>query len=72
MNEGYHLSGFREKPIAEYLVSMGVYKASRRIMDITPEGRSYGFDVLMLTCLLRVTSYREGIWQLLAGYRQSR
>lgn len=43
-----HLSGFREKPSTEYLVSMGVYMASRRIMDFIPEGRSYGFDNLML------------------------
>lgn len=42
-----HLSGFREKPSSEYLVSMGVYMASRRIMDFIPEGKSYGFDNLM-------------------------
>ena len=46
-----HLSGFREKPSAEYLVSMGVYMASRRIMDFIPEGKSYGFDNLMLDLL---------------------
>lgn len=43
-----HLSGFREKPSTEYLVSMDIYMASRRIMDFIPEGRSYGFDNLML------------------------
>lgn len=46
-----HLSGFREKPSSEYLVSMGVYMASRRIMDFIPEGKSYGFDNLMLDLL---------------------
>lgn len=45
--DGY-LSGFREKPKSQYLVSMGVYMASRRIMDFIPKGESYGFDNLML------------------------
>ena len=45
--DGY-LSGFMEKPKSRYLVSMGVYMASRRIMDFIPKGRSYGFDNLML------------------------
>lgn len=51
MDASNHLSGFREKPSAEYLVSMGVYMASRRIMDFIPEGKSYGFDNLMLDLL---------------------
>lgn len=45
--DGY-LSGFSEKPKSKYLVSMGVYMASRRIMDFIPEGQSYGFDNLMI------------------------
>jgi len=51
MDANNHLSGFREKPSAEYLVSMGVYMASCRIMDFIPEGKSYGFDNLMLDLL---------------------
>lgn len=43
-----YLSGFTEKPKKQYLVSMGVYMASRRIMDFIPEGKAYGFDNLML------------------------
>jgi NDP-sugar pyrophosphorylase family protein len=43
-----HLSSFMEKPTNEYLVSMGVYMASRRIMDFIPSGQKYGFDDLML------------------------
>jgi len=43
-----HLSGFTEKPKTKYIVSMGVYMASRRIIDFIPEGQSYGFDNLML------------------------
>ncbi len=45
--EGF-LSGFREKPKSSYLVSMGVYMVSRRIIEFIPEGKSYGFDNLML------------------------
>jgi NDP-sugar pyrophosphorylase family protein len=51
MDANNHLSGFREKPSAEYLVSMGVYMANRRIMDFIPEGKRYGFDNLMLDLL---------------------
>ena len=51
MDSSSHLTGFREKPSAQYLVSMGVYVASRRIMDFIPEGKSYGFDHLMLDLL---------------------
>ncbi len=51
MDANNHLSGFREKPSAEYLVSMGVYMASRRILDFIPAGKSYGFDNLMLDLL---------------------
>jgi NDP-sugar pyrophosphorylase family protein len=45
--DGY-LSGFSEKPKSQYLVSMGVYMASRRIMSFIPQGQSYGFDNLMI------------------------
>lgn len=48
--DGY-LSGFKEKPKTHYLVSMGIYMASRRIMNFIPEGQSYGFDNLMLDLL---------------------
>lgn len=51
MDTSNHLTGFREKPSTEYLVSMGVYMASRRILSFIPEGKSYGFDNLMLDLL---------------------
>ena len=51
MDANNHMSGFREKPSTEYLVSMGVYMANRRIMDFIPAGKSYGFDNLMLDLL---------------------
>ena len=40
--------GVREKPQSEYLVSMGVYVVSRRVLEHIPTGRPYGFDNLML------------------------
>lgn len=51
MNASNQLTGFREKPSTEYLVSMGVYMASRRILDLIPQGKRYGFDDLMLDLL---------------------
>jgi NDP-sugar pyrophosphorylase family protein len=48
---GQHLAGFEEKPRFQYLVSMGVYIVSRAILENVPEGRSYGFDDLMLDML---------------------
>jgi NDP-sugar pyrophosphorylase family protein len=60
------LSGFTEKPKTKYMVSMGVYMASRRILDFIPEGQSYGFDNLMLDLIVarQPASVREfdGYW----------
>lgn len=44
---GGMLSGFKEKPAVEYLVSMGVYAASRRVLDFIPPSGSFGFDQLL-------------------------
>ncbi|MBI5643501.1 MAG: NTP transferase domain-containing protein [Deltaproteobacteria bacterium] len=46
--DGDKLSGFREKPVINYEVSMGIYMVNRKILDYIPEGRPYGFDNLML------------------------
>jgi len=42
------LTGFHEKPITSFNVSMGVYMANRRILGFIPEDRAFGFDHLML------------------------
>lgn len=42
------LEGFEEKPKIPYLVSMGVYAVSRRLLEFIPEGRAFGFDELVL------------------------
>ena len=47
VNDEGRLAGFLEKPAHEYLVSMGVYAMSRRILERVPAGRKYGFDDLM-------------------------
>jgi NDP-sugar pyrophosphorylase family protein len=42
------LRGFTEKPRLRYDVSMGVYMANRKVLDLIPRDRSYGFDNLMI------------------------
>ncbi len=42
------LSGFREKPISIYDVSMGIYMVSKKAVTYIPEDKFYGFDHLML------------------------
>jgi NDP-mannose synthase len=57
---------FSEKPVELYRVSMGVYAFSRRILDLVPEGRPYGFDELMLRCVADRLDVRafpfDGYW----------
>jgi NDP-sugar pyrophosphorylase family protein len=42
------LTGFKEKPVVVYDVSMGIYVANKRILEYIPYNKSYGFDQLML------------------------
>lgn len=42
------LSGFKEKPVSVYDVSMGIYMVSKEAVDYIPEDTFYGFDHLML------------------------
>jgi len=42
------LIGFKEKPVVEYDVSMGIYVANIRILNYIPYNEAYGFDQLML------------------------
>ncbi len=49
------LTGFREKPAYEYMVSMGVYMLNRRVLEAIPADTSYGFDELMLELIKRGT-----------------
>lgn len=60
------LSGFKEKPVIQYEVSMGVYIANREILTYIPKGKPYGFDHLMLDLIAagRPASVRRhtGYW----------
>ncbi len=60
------LTGFHEKPITSFNVSMGVYMANRKILGFIPEDRAFGFDHLMLELIEKkenaaVKSY-DGYW----------
>ena len=48
INKKNELISFKEKPVVEYYVSMGVYCANREITNIIPENVEYGFDDLMI------------------------
>jgi NDP-sugar pyrophosphorylase family protein len=48
VNENNELISFKEKPVVEYYVSMGVYCANKEIINIIPENMEYGFDDLMI------------------------
>jgi NDP-sugar pyrophosphorylase family protein len=43
--------GFKEKPIQELFVSMGVYGLNRRALSFIPRGEYFGFDNLMHSIL---------------------
>lgn len=66
VNEGNELTGFEEKPVKQYLVSMGVYMMSRKLIARIPAGQKYGFDDLMHDMLrdavpVQVCPY-DGYW----------
>ncbi len=48
IDEANTLTGFREKPVNVYDVSMGIYMVSKEAVQAIPENTFYGFDHLML------------------------
>jgi NDP-sugar pyrophosphorylase family protein len=60
------LTSFSEKPSESFSVSMGIYAFSKRVMDLVPRGRPFGFDDLMLACLAKGADVRaypySGYW----------
>ena len=60
------LTGFSEKPKTNYLVSMGVYCVSRRVLDWIPDDQPFGFDQLMLKLIAANHAVKvephEGYW----------
>jgi len=65
VREGQMVS-FREKPIMNFKVSMGIYCIEPDILDLIPKGIPFGFDNLMHTMLeknLPVNVYEHnGLW----------
>ena len=57
-NEGKSLVGFQEKPTIPFEVSMGIYMASKRILDYIPDDKTFGFDHLMHR-MIEVNEYPE-------------
>jgi len=59
------LIGFTEKPSNSYLVSMGIYMASHRILEFIPRS-FFGFDTLMLDLISKrqqvATKNHQGYW----------
>ena len=66
INGKRELAGFSEKPKLTYEVSMGVYVVNRKVVDLIPADRPYGFDNLMLDLIAakkKVNVRRhEGYW----------
>ena len=50
-NKNSKLIKFSEKPNEKYLVSMGVYAVSKKILKFIPKNKKFGFDNLMLKLL---------------------
>lgn len=45
--DNHRVTGFSEKPAYEFVVSMGVYVFSRKVLAFIPPDKQYGFDTLM-------------------------
>jgi len=60
------VKGFVEKPVEHFSVSMGIYAFSKRILDLIPEDRPFGFDELVLASIDRGLDVRafphDGYW----------
>ncbi len=60
------VTGFKEKPVYDFTVSMGIYVFSKRILDLVPDNKPFGFDDLMYLLLERkepISAYSyDGYW----------
>ncbi|MFI0435952.1 MAG: sugar phosphate nucleotidyltransferase [Parachlamydiaceae bacterium] len=60
------LVGFREKPIMQYMVSMGIYMVNKRILQFIPSEVLFGFDHLMMKLIGLnehvLTYHHQGLW----------
>jgi NDP-mannose synthase len=60
------LTVFQEKPVTKFEVSMGVYAVSKKLIDLIPVNKPYGFDDLMIKLIgsnkkVRVNMF-DGYW----------
>ena len=66
VEESGHVVGFNEKPVFNFVVSMGIYVFSKTILDFVPADTAYGFDTLMFELLDKgaaINSYPfDGYW----------
>lgn len=66
VDENGQVVGFNEKPVFNFVVSMGIYVFSKKILNFVPAKRAYGFDSLMYELLDKgaaVSSYPyDGYW----------
>jgi len=64
--DGGQLTGFEEKPANDYIVSMGVYMMSKRILSLVPPDQKFGFDDLMYAMLAQklpvCVQVHQGYW----------
>ena len=51
VDQNSYLTGFYEKPVTQFVVSMGIYIANKSILNYIPYNSAYGFDHLMLDLL---------------------
>jgi NDP-sugar pyrophosphorylase family protein len=51
VNKENLLSGFTEKPVNRYAVSMGIYMLNKEVLNYIPDNEAFGFDNLMLKLL---------------------
>jgi len=65
-NSNNILTGFKEKPVNEYLVSSGIYMLNKRVLDFIPKEKAFGFDQLMLEFIAKKETVKveifEGFW----------
>lgn len=65
-DRNHYLTQFREKPIYNFQVSMGVYCFSRSTVKKLPKAKPYGFDQLMLDGIKNGNKIRiqpfDGFW----------
>ena len=66
VDESGQVVGFNEKPVFNFVVSMGIYVFSKTILDFVPADTAYGFDTLMYELLDKgaaINSYPfDGYW----------